>query len=152
MLHMPTPMLMTSFLWRFRGPLVLTVAVLASITSVSMAFKAGQEARARRVAEGQVAVLDKAINEPVVGLRDRLSACTADLGNAKTAVEAQNQAVDALKAEADARDARAREAVSAAQNRARTAERRVQALLQSSPREGETPCVAAERVIREQLG
>jgi hypothetical protein len=141
-----------ALLWRFRGPLVLAVAVLASITSVSLAFKAGQEARARRVAEGQVAVLDKAINEPVVGLRDRLSACTVDLGNAKTAVERQNSAVDALKAEADARDARAREAVSAAQSRARTAERRVQALLQSSPREGETPCVAAERVIREQLG
>jgi len=134
------------------GLIALVVAVLATPIAVTASFKAGQEARARRVAEGQVAVLDKAINEPVVGLRDRLSACTADLGTAKAAVEAQNQAVDALKAEADARDARAREAVSAAQNRARAAERRWQALLQSSPREGETPCVAAERVIREQLG
>lgn len=136
-----------------RLTLVLAAVCLVAVPlSVTASFKAGQEARARRVAEGQVEALNETINAPVTGLRDRLSACTADLGNAKTAVEAQNQAVDALKAEADARDARAREAVSAAQNRARTAERRVQALLQSSPREGETPCVAAERVIREQLG
>lgn len=136
-----------------RLTLVLAAVCLVAVPlSVTASFKAGQEARARRVAEGQVAVLDKSINEPVVGLRDRLSACTVDLGTAKTAVERQNSAVAALKAEADARDARAREAVSAAQNRARTAERRVQALLQSSPNEGETPCVAAERVIRGQLG
>lgn len=140
------------FILRNWGLIALVVAVLATPIAIASSFKAGQEARARRVAEGQVAVLDKSINEPVVGLRDRLSACTVDLGTAKTAVERQNSAVDALKAEADARDARAREAISAAQNRARTAERRVQALLQSSPREGETPCVAAERVIREQLG
>ena len=134
------------------GLIALVVAVLATPLAIASSFKAGQEARARRVAEGQVEALNETINEPVVGLRDRLSACTVDLGTAKTAVERQNSAVDALKAEADARDARAREAVSAAHNRARTAERRVQALLQSSPKEGETPCVAAERVIREQLG
>lgn len=140
------------FILRNWGLIALVVAVLATPIAVTASFKAGQEARARRVAEGQVEALNETINAPVTGLRDRLSACTVDLGTAKTAVERQNSAVDALKAEADARDARAREAVSAAQNRARTAERRVQALLQSSPNEGETPCVAAERVIREQLG
>ena len=139
------------FILRNWGLIALVVAVLATPLAIASSFKAGQEARARRVAEGQVAVLDKSINEPVVGLRDRLSACTVDLGNATTAIGRQNEAVDAFKAEADARDARAREAVSAAQSRARTAERRVQALLQSSPREGETPCVAAERLIREEL-
>lgn len=144
--------MLNSFLPSRLTLILAAVCLVAVPLSVTASFKAGQEARARRAAEGQVAVLDKVINEPVVGLRDRLSACTVDLGNAKTAVERQNERVDALKAEADARDARAREAVSAAQNRARTAERRVQALLQSSPNEGETPCVAAERVIREQLG
>ncbi|MCV0413461.1 MAG: hypothetical protein K5831_01080 [Brevundimonas sp.] len=134
------------------GLIAVIAAAFAIPFAVTASFKAGQEARARRVAEGQVQALNETINAPVTGLRDRLSACTVDLGNATAAIGRQNEAVDALKAEADARDARAREAVSAAQNRARTAERRVQALLQSSPNEGETPCVAAERVIREQLG
>lgn len=134
------------------GLIAVIAAAFAIPFAVTASFKAGQEARARRAAEGQVAVLDKAINEPVVGLRDRLSACTVDLGKANASVNRQNAAVDAMRVEAAAREAAAREAVSAAQNRARTAERRVQALLQSSPREGETPCVAAERVIRKQLG
>lgn len=132
--------------------ILAVVALIAVPVSVVSSYQWGvrnrDAVRELKRADG----LDKELNAPIVGVRAQLTACSIELGNAKTAVEAQNQAVDALKAEADARDARAREAVSAAQNRARTAERRVQALLQSSPREGETPCVAAERVIREQLG
>jgi hypothetical protein len=118
------------------------------VSSYQWGVKNRDAVREQKRADG----LDKELNAPIVGVRAQLTACSIELGNAKTAIDTQNSAVDALKAEADARDARAREAVSAAQNRARTAERRVQALLQSSPREGETPCVAAERVIREQLG
>ena len=122
--------------------------ILASVTA---SYQWGQTHR-DMVREGQRADgLYAEIYAPVTGLRDRLSSCTADLGNATASLNRQNAAVDAIKAEADARDARAREAVSAAQDRARTAERRVQRLLQSSPREGETPCVAAERLIREEI-
>jgi len=131
--------------------ILAVVALIAVPVSVVSSYQWGVRNRDAVREQKRADTLDKAINEPVVGLRDRLSACTVDLGNATTAIGRQNEAVDALKAEADARDARAREAVSAAQNRARTAERRVQALLQSSPNEGETPCVAAERLIREDL-
>ena len=132
--------------------ILAVVALIAVPVSVVSSYQWGVRNRDAVREQKRADTLDKAINEPVVGLRDRLSACTVDLGNATTAIGRQNAAVEAMKAEADARDARAREAVSAAQNRARAAERRVQALLQSSPREGETPCVAAERVIREPLG
>lgn len=140
-----------ALLWRFRGPLILAVAVLASITSVSLAFKAGEARRGQAVAERRADILDRELNAPETGVRAQLTACRLDRDDFKGKLDKQNERVDALKAEADARDARAREAVSAAQNRARTAERRVQALLQSSPNEGETPCVAAERLIREEL-
>jgi len=122
--------------------------ILASVTA---SYQWGLTHRDLVREEQRANGLDAEINAPVTGLRDRLSSCTADLGNANASLGRQNAAVDALKAEADARDAKAREAVSAAQDRARTAERRVQGLLQSSPREGETPCVAAERLIREEI-
>ena len=130
----------------------LVVAVLAVPIAVTASFRAGEARRDTAAAERRLSDLDAEVNTPVTGLRAQLSSCTVDLGNATASLNRQNEAVDALKAEAEARDARAREAVSAAQNRARSAERRVQALLQSSPNEGETRCVAAERVIREQLG
>ncbi|EDX80076.1 hypothetical protein BBAL3_1233 [Brevundimonas sp. BAL3] len=128
--------------------IICSVLILASVTA---SYQWGRTHLDKVREEQRADGLHAEIYAPVTGLRDRLSSCTADLGNATASLNRQNAAVDALKAEADARDAKARQAVSAAQDRARTAERRVQGLLQSSPREGETPCVAAERLIREEI-
>lgn len=131
--------------------LALGVAVLAVPIAVTASFRAGEARRNTEAAERRLSDLDAEVNTPVTGLRAQLSSCTADLGSATASLDRQNAAVEAMKAEADARDARARQAVSAAQDRARTAERRVQGLLQTTPRDGETPCVAAERLIREEI-
>ena len=69
--------------------------ILASVTA---SFLWGQTHR-DMVREGQRADgLYAEIYAPVTGLRDRLSSCTADLGNATASLNRQNAAVDAIHA------------------------------------------------------
>lgn len=91
------------------------------------------------------------IHDKGTGLADRLTTCGVSLTGVRTELTRQNQAVDQLKADGDAATARAQTAVKAAQDRARSAERQVQALLAEQPREGEGRCEAALRLIQENV-
>ena len=102
-------------------------------------------------AEARAAELDAAINAPVVGFKDRLTLCAANLAGAQAVVGRQNKAVEDLATAAQDQARRAQASVAAAQGRAADAERRVQALLSQQPLAGEARCDAADRLILEEI-
>lgn len=75
-----------------------------------------------------------------------LNTCHASKAALETGVAAQNRAVDALRAESEARVAQSREALSAARKSTVAAQQRVGAIL-SAKADGDL-CVAAEALIR----
>ena len=76
-----------------------------------------------------------------------LAVCRANVATLRSGVEAQNRAVDALRAEADARVGQSAQALSAAQKSALAADRRAMAILNAKA--GGDLCAAAERLMRE---
>ncbi len=101
--------------------------------------------------EQRATELYDAIHAEGVGYAARLTTCVASLGGAKAALDRQNGEVARLKTEADAATARAQAAIVDAQTRARAAEQRAQSLLTQQPRDGETRCEAADRLILEHV-
>lgn len=99
--------------------------------------------------EGRANGLHAEIYDPATGYRDRLTTCAHNLSGATTALTHQNGEVDRLMREGDAASARAQAAIRVAQDQARAAERQVQSLLTQQPRDGESRCDAAYRLIQE---
>jgi hypothetical protein len=117
-------------------------------TSVYTAHKWGVEAQGRVRAEGSLKA-EKATNQ---GLMGKLASCQAQLGNAQGSLEFQNQRIQQLveQGENARRQAEARLATERAKTRAAEAARRT--LLQEQMRDGETPCDAAWRLHKENIG
>lgn len=136
----------------FPSRLTIILAAVTALTlplSVCSAFNAGKANREKAAAQQSLKTLDAEVNTPGTGLRFRLSQCVSELGNLQSTVEAQNEAVSAMKAESDRRAAEAAKAVTEARQRQRTAEARARALLSQAPRPGESLCAAADRIILE---
>lgn len=132
-----------------------TTLILAGIVAVCLplsvcaSLKAGEANRDKAAIERAHKRLDDEVNTPVTGLRFQLARCQAERGNLQAASEAQNAAVSAMKAEADRRASQAAQAVAGARQKQRTAEARARALLSQFPRQGESLCEAADRIILE---
>lgn len=95
--------------------------------------------------------LHDAIHAEGTGYAARLTTCGANLAGASAALSRQNGEVARLKTDADAATARAQAAVGDALARARSAEQRAQSLLIQQPRDGESRCEAADRLILEHV-
>lgn len=93
--------------------------------------------------------LDLALNDPVTGYVARLSTCQVSLRGAEASIGRQNAAIESLRLAGEQATARAAASVQAAQDRARSAERAAQSILQERPREGEGQCDAAFRLHQE---
>ena len=101
--------------------------------------------------EQRASELHDAIHAEGTGYAARLTTCGANLAGASAALSRQNAEVARLKTEADDATARAQAAVADAQARARSAEQRAQSLLTQQPRDGESRCEAADRLILEHV-
>lgn len=137
-------------------PSRLTVAAVAGCAVLIplcgwLGWTAGVAKHDRDRAEETTAELDQLIKHPVTGYIARLTTCQTSLTGAEASVRTQNAAVDRLRAEALAGEARAAAAVRAAQAEARAANGRAMALLQAQPNPGESRCDAAFRLHRENL-
>lgn len=107
--------------------------------------------RDKAVAERQFNRLDREVNTPGTGMRFQLAKCEAERGSLESQLEAQNKAVQALQAESAQRTAAAQQAVSVARQAQKNAEARARDILRQQPRQGESLCEAADRLILERV-
>ena len=92
---------------------------------------------------------DRAINDPVTGWKARLGQCQANVAEQGRAIDAQNAAVGAWKAESLRRSAEAAKAVQQAQRATVAANQRAGAILAAKP--GAEQCASAEALIMESI-
>jgi chromosome segregation ATPase len=132
-------------LMRISIPLLLAIvacAVLAVPTAWKLAITSGK----LRKSEARVARLDDALS----GARIELKTCHGNTDRLTTSLEAQNAAVDALKAESDARTARANVAIRRAQEQSRALQGKIARLERTRP--SSDVCASARSLIIDTLG
>lgn len=126
---------------RLAGPIASAVALaLAVMLGVQTVKLMGAEhGRKGAVAERDMARVD-------------LGTCRGNVSTLQDALGVQNRAVQAIKAESDARTAAANKALSEARKSALAARKSADAILAARVKPGETSCEAADRVILEAVG
>ena len=122
------------------------VALLVAIVALPWALMA--EGRSRMLKQ-DVAELRQRIEHPVTGYVAQLERCAGNRQALEAAVQDQNQAIAAWRAEADRARAEGAAALARAQADARAAEREAGRILAAQPRPGEDRCAAADRLILE---
>ena len=98
---------------------------------------------------GRADGLNKQINDPGTGYRDRLTSCQYSFAGLKKRGAEQERAVKELSERAAQLEAEATRRIGIAQQQARQAERRAQSILMRQPAADADRCQAAEDLIRE---
>lgn len=131
-------------LMRISIPLLLAI-VACAVLAVPTAWKLAVTSGKLKKSEAAVVKLDKANSS----LKSDLATCNANVDDLSTSLEIQNKAVDALKAESDARTKRAQAAITEAQKQARGFKAKIAKLEAAKPMPDQ--CVSARNLIIQTL-